>query len=176
VLDKKTRIRLIFAVVDSLVQPGLSWARVNVVLKTYGLEAYSTDVSMPSLAEIISAASDEVLVELAEYLELDVPDVRAPESHVLTVTSARPLFIFGSHLTTHGVLVGDVSRALAVYGIQLFVAHDSIDHDKLWQDEIEKALDSADAGLVFVHQRLNDSPWCDQEIGWLQGRHVPSWP
>ena len=71
------------------------------------------------------------------------------------------------------MLVGDVSRALAQYGIELFVAHDSIDHDELWQAEIERALNRADAGLVFVHDELNKSPWCDQEIGWLQGRQVP---
>lgn len=26
---------------------------------------------------------------------------------------------------------------------------------------------------MFVHDGLKDSTWCDQEIGWLQGRHVP---
>jgi hypothetical protein len=26
---------------------------------------------------------------------------------------------------------------------------------------------------VFVHKGLRESPWCDQEIGWLQGRQVP---
>lgn len=171
-LDKKARIKLIFAVVDKLIEPGLSWQRVNVILETYGLEPYSTS-SPTTLSEIVSAASDDVLVELAQFLELDIPDVHVPHSHVATVTSSRPLFIFGSHLTVHKVLVGDVSHALALYGIQLFVAHDSIDHDTLWQAEIEKALDHSDAGLVFLHQHLNESPWCDQEIGWLQGRHVP---
>lgn len=77
--------------------------------------------------------------------------------------------MFGSHLSEHTVLVGAVRDQLLRYGIELFVAHDTIEHDKLWQDEIEKALDRAHAGLVFVHQGLRESAWCDQEIGWLQG-------
>jgi hypothetical protein len=77
------------------------------------------------------------------------------------------------HINKHKKLVGDVSRELAAYGIELFVAHDTITHDTAWEDEIRNALDRGDAGLVFVHEGLKESSCCDQEIGWLQGRHVP---
>jgi hypothetical protein len=87
--------------------------------------------------------------------------------------TAEPLFIFGSHLSDHKTLVGDVGRVLAEYGITLFVAHDRIVIDSDWEDEIRLALDRSHAGLVFVHKGLKNSDWCDQEIGWLQGRHVP---
>jgi hypothetical protein len=172
VLKKKTRIRLALAVADRLGDL-TTYDETNLILSTYGLETLDRSFDGPSLHDIVATATDDQLVELAEYFELDLPELPAPESHVATVSSARPLFLFGSHLTEHRVLVGDVSRALRDYGIDLFVAHDSIDHDDLWQEEIEKALDRADAGLVFLHQGLKESPWCDQEIGWLQGRHVP---
>jgi hypothetical protein len=48
--------------------------------------------------------------------------------------------VFGSHLSEHTVLVGAVRDQLLRYGIELFVAHDTIEHDKLWQDEIERLL------------------------------------
>lgn len=166
-------MRLVLSVVDRLNDNDLDFPPANLILRTYGLETLSGDFDGPSMHDVVSAATDEQLVEIAEYFELETPDDAMPKSRVSTVGAARPLFIFGSHLTAHKVLVGGVREHLLHYGVDLFVAHDTIEHDKLWQEEIEKALDRADAGLVFVHPGLRDSDWCDQEIGWLQGRHVP---
>lgn len=172
-LDKKTRVRLALAIADKLNK--LDFDSTNLILHTYELETlYDNGFgSGPSVHDIVGRGTDEQLVEVAEYFELEVPEAAVPKSQVTTVGAARPLVIFGSHLSEHKVLVGGVRAHLLRYGIDLFVAHDTIDHDTLWREEIEKALDRADAGLVFVHQGLRDSEWCDQEIGWLQGRHVP---
>lgn len=172
-LDKKTRVRLALSVVDRLNDNDLDFPSANLILRTYGLETLSGDFAGPSMHDVVSAATDEQLVEIAEYFELETPDDAVPKSRVSPVGAARPLFIFGSHLTAHKVLVGGVREHLLHYGVDLFVAHDTIEHDKLWQEEIEKALDRADAGLVFVHSGLQQSDWCDQEIGWMLGRHVP---
>ncbi|WP_406817347.1 TIR domain-containing protein [Mycobacterium sp. M23085] len=172
-MDKKTRVRLSLAVVDCLSDQSLSFQATNLILRTYGLETLGDYADGPSLHDIVSWANDEQLIEIAEYFELEVPHVAAPKSQVPTIGTARPLRIFGSHLSDHKVLVGAVREQLLRYGIDLFVAHDTIEHDKLWQDEIEKALGVADAGLVFVHDGLRKSAWCDQEIGWLLGREVP---
>ncbi len=172
-LDKKTRVRLALSVVDRLNDNDLDLPSVNLILGTYGLETLSGDFDGPGMHDVVGAATDEQLVEIAEYFELETPGDAVPKARVSTVGAARSLFIFGSHLTAHKVLVGGVREHLLCYGIDLFVAHDTIEHDRLWQEEIEKALDRADAGLVFVHAGLRDSDWCDQEIGWLQGRHVP---
>ena len=175
-MDKKTRIHLIFAVAEKLNRPDLSWAQVNVILGTYGLELYSQS-SPTTLAELVSAASDDVLVELADYLDIPVPVSDAPPAAVsTTVRSARPLFIFASHLSSERRFVGAIREELEHFGITLFVAHDSIPDDATWQHEIEKALDGADAGLVFLHSGFKESDWCAQEVGWLLGRHVPVMP
>ena len=177
VLDKKTRIRLVMAVKDRLAGPGLSWADVNLILETYGVGTYTPDDPWGSndFLDVVKAATDEQLVEIADFLELDSVEIPVPmpKSHVPTVNNARPLFIFASHLTAHRLLVGAVKDYLAKFGMELFVAHDSIDEGQLWQQQIEEGLDRADLGLVFVHEGLGDSAWCDQEIGWLQGRKVP---
>lgn len=151
----------------------LDFNSTNLILSTYGLEPLQNSFDGPSLHDIVGRASDDQLVELAEYFDLETPTQMAPTSQVPTVRTVRPLLVFGSHLSDHRALVGSVREQLLGYGIDLFVAHDTIAHDTLWQEEIEKALDAADAGIVFVHQGLRGSPWCDQEIGWLQGRHVP---
>lgn len=165
------------AVKDKLAGPGLSWADVNLILETYGVDTYRPDDPWESgdFLDVVKSATDEQLVEIADFLELDSVEIPVPmpKSHVPTVNKARPLFIFASHLTAHRLVVGAVKDHLGNFGMELFVAHDSIDEGQLWQQQIEEGLDRADAGLVFVHQGLGDSAWCDQEIGWLQGRKVP---
>ncbi len=171
-LDKKNRVRLVMEVTEKV--DGLSWDHANVMLRTYGLPGMPTDQFDTSVAEIINDASDDQLIELASDLELQTPTDGAPAASVTsTVKSVEPLFMFASHLSKHRALVGEVANRLEAYGIELFVAHDSIEVDAAWQDEIEKGLDRADAGLVFLHDGFAASPWCDQEVGWLLGRHVP---
>jgi hypothetical protein len=101
--------------------------------------------------------------------------VRLTTGAIRVEPEAQPLFIFGSHLAAQRALVGAVGEQLSRYGIELFVAHDSIDHDALWQAEIEKALDRADAGLVFLHDGFSESAWCDQEVDGSWGGTCPSW-
>jgi len=53
------------------------------------------------------------------------------------------------------------------------VAHVSIPDDPPWQDEIPNGLNTAHAGVAFLHTGFKESDWCDQEVGWLLGRGVP---
>lgn len=88
-------------------------------------------------------------------------------------TEPEALELFASHLTKHRALVHGVGEVLERFGIRLFVAHDHIEPDAEWQTEIEAALTRAAGGVVFMHPGYNESPWCDQEAGWLLGRGVP---
>ncbi|MFT8640159.1 toll/interleukin-1 receptor domain-containing protein [Bifidobacterium sp.] len=95
---------------------------------------------------------------------------------VISVESKRataPLQLFASHLTTQKALVGQVGEYLHKWGVSLFVAHTDIEPDTEWQREIERVLDSCDAGVVFFSPKFIESRWCDQEVGWLMGRQVP---
>jgi len=170
-LSRVDRIGLVLRIGEEYART-LSYSRMLFVLESLGF-----DTSPAGIDAKVDTGTDEQLCELALTLGVELPPGAIVDSNTttatVTVTAAEPLFIFASHLTLHKVLVGDVSRALATYGINLFVAHDTITHDTAWEDEIKSALDRADAGLVFVHEGLKESPWCDQEIGWLQGRGVP---
>ncbi|MBY4277489.1 toll/interleukin-1 receptor domain-containing protein [Rhodococcus fascians] len=173
-VDKKSRIKLVLQIAEELSSPNLARDHANIILNTYGVQTLDPEPLGLSPAETVNTASDEQLLELASHFELSTSELPAPiASMTTTVKSAEPLFLFASHLTVNKVLVGDVSQHLETYGITLFVAHESIDVDSEWQTEIEKALDRADAGLVFLHKGFKDSPWCDQEVGWLLGRHIP---
>lgn len=153
----------------------LEWDVRALTLSQFGLQDTDGDRFSPSLLEVVGTATDEVLADLGEHFGIIIPDTGdAPASSVTTtVKTAEPLFVFASHISAHKALVGEVKVALAVYGVYLFVAHDSIAVDAAWHEEIEKGLDRADAGVAFIHDGFQTSAWCDQEIGWLLGRHVP---
>lgn len=177
------RLDLIMRITDYM-RREYTWDRIGFILANYDLSMSEND----PLEHDLAAATDDQLLDMAHLLELDL---RPALAHLLglgksqsvngnqTVSernddgAAEPLFVFASHLSDHKAIVGDVGRELAKFGIHLFVAHDTIEHDKLWQEEIEAGLDRADAAVVFVHPGLRNSSWCDQEIGWLQGRKVP---
>jgi TIR domain len=182
-LQTSDRLDLIMRITDYM-RREYTWDRTGFILANYGLAMSEDD----PLEHDIAAATDDQLVDMAQLFGLDLPVAIARllgldkpvavEWPLSASTDGRsstgnPLFVFGSHLSEHKAFVGEVGRELAKFGIHLFVAHDTIEHDKLWQDEIEAGLDRADAAVVFIHPGLKNSAWCDQEIGWLQGRKVP---
>lgn len=154
---------------------------VNLLLHEAGLNevnwnAWYNDGYEPTLADRAStvlnvirdeprAAVDELAVAVRQLFEVSI-EVQTPEE-------SKPLSVFASHLASQKALVGEVRTHLDTWGISLFVAHDSIEPDQEWQVEIERALRTCDAGLVFLFPNFRDSRWCDQEVGWLLGREVP---
>jgi hypothetical protein len=173
VLSKKARVNLITELVAKLAV--VNWDEQTLILSTYGVAAVTGDNFGPSLTEVLAETPDTVLLELAEHFDLVVPagSVAPPASVSSGVRVSEPLFVFASHLSQHRAIVNQVATEMHRFGVNLFVAHDSIPNDAAWQDEIEKGLDRADAGLVFCHPGFIESQWCDQEVGWLLGRHVP---
>lgn len=165
------RVRLIMGITDHL-KSECAWDRIGFILSSFGIVLTQDD----PLEQDLQSATDEALVELTQTLGLDLPVTSPPVAVSMTVRSARPLFIFASHLSSERSFLGHVRAELEHFGITLFVAHDSIPDDATWQHEIEKALDEADAGMVFLHPGFKESDWCSQEVGWLLGRHVPVMP
>lgn len=110
---------------------------------------------------------DELAVAVRQLFEVSIEvqeDVEPP-----------PLFLFASHLASQRALVGEVGEHLADWGVELFVAHDSIEPDQEWHAEIERALRTCHAGVVFLFPGFIESRWCDQEVGWLLGREIPTY-
>ena len=108
---------------------------------------------------------DELAVAVRELFEVSI-EIHSGDEQV-------PLKIFASHLASQKAIVGAVGDELGRWGIDLFVAHDSIEPDQEWQAEIERALRTSHAGVVFLFPEFGKSAWCDQEVGWLLGREVP---
>lgn len=174
------KLALLRALGSSLAEKELS--DVNLLLHELGLEEitsnawYGNDRWDPTLSDRATA----VLERIRDLPRPDVSSLRDAVSRIYDEAvdpgsegPARPLNIFASHLATQKDFVGEVGQELERWGIELFVAHDSIEPDLEWQQEIEKALSTCHAGVAFLLPGFVESRWCDQEVGWLLGRGVP---
>ncbi len=81
--------------------------------------------------------------------------------------------VFLSHSALHKRYAADVAEHLPRFGAHGFVAHETMTITLPWQSQIEHALTTADVLVALVHPEVNDSPWCQQEIGWAYGRGIP---
>ncbi len=125
------------------------------------------------LTNHLRSGGDADLVALAEHLGGATNRAPSVASHADGTVTAQPLVIFASHSSVYRIFVGEVAQELQFFGIELFVAHQDITPDEAWHDVILSKLDSADAGVAFLHNEFKTSDWCDQEVGWLLGRHLP---
>ena len=83
------------------------------------------------------------------------------------------LRLFLSHISAYKEAATKLKTALALYGISAFVAHEDIEPNLDWQNEIELALGSVHALCAMLTPGFHQSNWTDQEIGFGLGRNIP---
>jgi hypothetical protein len=66
-----------------------------------------------------------------------------------------------------------LKQSLSRFGITSFVAHEDIEPNTVWQQEIESALFSMDALVALLTLKFHESNWTDQEVGVAIGRGIP---
>lgn len=149
-----------------------SWAEIDLILEEFNasVSSWSGDQFSYVIA-MLRGIDDAMLRQLAKHLNI--------ETGADSVLS-EPLFwgggklkVFLSHLSIHKLFASELQTALARLGISAFVAHEDIEPDAEWQDEIEKALRTCDALVALLHPDFNKSTWTDQEVGYALGRGVP---
>ncbi|WP_029151243.1 toll/interleukin-1 receptor domain-containing protein [Microbacterium indicum] len=155
-----------------------NFRRVNLLLIEYGctpLGGYGNDDF--AFEDSVKDVSDSDLIEMYSLVTgTEVDDV---QSQIETVDSSlwKPGYVrlFLSHSARHKKFIGQVADELAVSGIHAFVAHDTMEYELPWQEQIEEALRSMQAFVAVTHAEFLDSAWCHQEIGWALGRGVPKY-
>lgn len=156
-------------------------ADVNLLLHAVGLDdlpynawhddrwepthADRTNAVLGTIRDLPRASIDDLSEGVRQLFDATV-DIRMQDE-------PEPLRLFASHLATQKSIVGAVGDELGRWGIELFVAHDSIEPDLEWQSEIERSLKTCHGGVIFLMPGFGESKWCDQEVGWLLGREVP---
>jgi hypothetical protein len=82
--------------------------------------------------------------------------------------------VFLSHIHEHCGFAADVCDSLRELAVDAFVAHIVIEPSQAWQDEIERALTTADVLVGLLHPGFTKSIWTQQEVGWALGRGIPT--
>jgi hypothetical protein len=117
----------------------------------------------------VQTADDGTLIELGNHVLGSPEGAAAPEPLPWHPKRFR---LFLSHLATEKHLVSAVKAELAACTVDAFVAHQDIEPAKLWQDQIELALQTCDALVALMTEGFHDSKWTDQEIGFCMSRRV----
>lgn len=137
------------------------------ILKLHGVRGYDPAFPHDSMIDGLNKAGADAL--RAINMDLDQRGVASSAG----ITGHRVL-LFASHVAEQKGLVAEVATALDIFGVDVFVAHQSIaEGTSSWRAEVFEALRSSDAGIAFLHDEFAASQWCDQEVGWLLGREVP---
>ena len=143
----------------------------NLVLETFGLPVPRVvERSLGRFTGLLQDAGDEILMELGQHFGVLANEPMPSLAHG---HEPEPLFVFASHLAAHRGFLAEVQTRLRLYGVSIFVAHDSIPMDAEWAKEIVDALNACHAGAAFLHPGFGDSFYCQQECGWMLGRGIP---
>ena len=174
-MDAAERATALRAIIDPLARG--EWDDANVVLSAFRLRTMAKVIGPwgPTLKsyvlDVLSEADDETIRALHAYLT----GFDANRADTGCWAPGR-LRLFASYLDTHRAEVGAVRARVALAGVDMFAAHDSIDVSREWQNVIEDALRSCDAAVVFLHDGFRDSAWTDQEVGYCLDRRLPVLP
>ncbi|MCU0311689.1 MAG: toll/interleukin-1 receptor domain-containing protein [Acidimicrobiales bacterium] len=167
-MDFGTRVELIKKVSRSLAAQG--WADAGLIARQANLRHLNEEGELyESCLWSVEDASDETLLLLDAYLHSATST--APEDEPWQ--DADRLRLFLSHLAAHRATATELAQTLSRWGIEGFVAHVSIEPNREWQRVIEASLATCDALAALLHADFLESRWCDQEVGFVFGRHQP---
>lgn len=108
------------------------------------------------------------------YAYRETTAVQKPkEEELASIWENGKLRFFISHRDAHKKKASEFSGQLAPYGISGFVAHDNIESNSVWKDEIMKALQSMDACICYLTPDFHASVWTNQEVGYAIAKGVP---
>ena len=172
-MDRGQRVVLIKQLARRLNEE--SWADIGLTLRqfdidTQGVTSWEDDYEFALL--VLERARDDQLIELHHHLLPDEGSMDLSPVSAQSPWEAGMFRLFISHTTAHAERAGTLRRTLASWGIDAFVAHDTIEPTREWQDVIESALLTCDALCALLTPDFVESRWCDQEVGFVVGRGV----
>lgn len=148
------------------------WPLIDLTLKQFSLpwsNEWSGDRSS-YIIEMVSDADNETLSQLSAHLGYDI----AYERSVVEPDfwEAGHFRLFACHLAEEKDYATELQLELNSFHISTFVAHKDITPTREWQEEIELALNTADALVALLTPGFHESFWTDQEVGFAMGRGV----
>ncbi len=80
--------------------------------------------------------------------------------------------LFLSHSSTDKEFGAELKENLERVRIDVFIAHETVEPELPWQQEIKLGLATCHALMFIATEASNQSWWCQQEIGWAFGRGI----
>jgi len=180
------RVHLLRKLAKALSEDTMEWSERNLILRQFGFSityiGTEEDPASPfefALYQLENGGDDDKLLELERYLDpaAESPhapgagDVRVPAFDIRGPWKGENTFrLFISHTHPNAGFAGDMSKHLAKFGIECFVAHEDIKPSEKWQEVIESALLTCHAATALVTKDFRQSVWCDQEVGFCLAR------
>lgn len=159
-------------------QARMGYTDIDIYLGGHGVDVKKPTSGINSkwvyAKERLSDAPDDLVVRIADELNLPHEYVTTPQAGVVEATFWHPQYfrLFVSHLSSYKKKTAALQTALLEYGVSAFVAHVDIEPTREWQDEIELGLASMDALAAVLMPGFKESNWTDQEVGYALGRGV----
>jgi len=109
------------------------------------------------------------LIAIAQSLKIDITPIAILPKNCESTTNVKA---FITHLAKDKKYATRMRDALKKHNIDCFVAHEDIKPSKEWQSEIINALDSMDFFISIHTKDIDESSFCQQEIGYALARDV----
>jgi TIR domain len=140
-------------------------------ISTTNVDAGNTNSKRVYAKGVLARVPESELLRVASELDLlPVGSTGAVQYPPLNWKDTKAFRLFISHISKDKQIATRLKDALAVHCIAGFVAHEDIHPTQLWQDEVERALQTMDA-LIAVHTvGFSASMWTQQEVGFALGR------
>lgn len=98
--------------------------------------------------------------------------LQASTADVMRIWKEGYFRLFLSHSSTDKEFGAQLRENLERVRIDVFIAHETIEPDLPWQQEIKLGLASCHALMFVATDASNKSWWCQQEVGWALGRGI----
>jgi len=85
--------------------------------------------------------------------------------------NSKELFI--SYSNKDKEIAGELSKLIKSKGYEVFLAHEIIEVNEYWRNEIRKHLDSCRGLIAIVTDNFQNSQWTNQECGYIMGTKKP---
>lgn len=180
-LTRQERFTLKAELIDAISGDHSKWTfdKINLLLGEFDCEQVPRFDSDFEFSDSIKALNEADLIAMHALVTGKESPAASPQHKAelqlgnAQIWAADGVRLFLSHSAVHKKFAAQVAEEMKSHGISGFVAHDSMEVEKTWQDQIELGLRTMDALVVLLHTEVNSSAWCQQEIGWALGSAKP---
>jgi len=152
-----------------------SWADIGLTLRNFeyetaGISNWEDDYEYVVMA--LEQGTDSQLLELHRHFFPQDSATELPTEPEAGRWRAGAFRLFISHTSEHRARAGGLREWLGGWGVDGFVAHDTIEPTQEWREEIETALRTCHALCALLTPDFVRSRWCDQEVGFAVARSI----